>query len=52
MNTPNDLNSMLVRNGVIEKMFAEDFATPGDPFEVSDAMTMLEAMVDTAAQSA
>mgnify|MGYP001441763839 CR=1 FL=1 len=44
--------SMLVRDGVIEKMFAEDFATPGDPFEVSDAMTMLEAMGDPAAQSA
>ena len=44
--------SMLVRDGVIEKMFAEDFATPGDPFEVSDAMTMLEAMSDSAAQSA
>ena len=44
--------SMLVRDGVIEKLFAEDFATPGDPFEVSDAMTMLEAMADPAAQSA
>ena len=44
--------SMLVRDGVIEKMFAENFATPGDPFEVSDAMTMLEAMGDPAAQSA
>ena len=44
--------SMLVRDGVIEEMFTEDFATPGDPFEVSDAMTMLEAMGDPAAQSA
>lgn len=33
--------SMLVVNGVIEKMFVEDFNTPGDPFEVSDAMAML-----------
>jgi len=33
--------SMLVRNGVIEKMFIEP-DKPGDPFEVSDADTMLE----------
>ena len=32
--------SMLVKNGVIEKMFIED-ETPGDPFGVSDADTML-----------
>lgn len=32
--------SMLVRNGVIEKMFIEP-QKPGDPFEVSDADTML-----------
>jgi glutathione-dependent peroxiredoxin len=32
--------SMLVRDGVIEKMFIEP-AKPGDPFEVSDADTML-----------
>lgn len=32
--------SMLVRNGVIEKMFIEP-DEPGDPFEVSDADTML-----------
>lgn len=32
--------SMLVRNGVIEKMFIEP-DLPGDPFEVSDADTML-----------
>lgn len=32
--------SMLVRDGVIEKMFAEDDA-PGDPYQVSDADTML-----------
>lgn len=33
--------SMLVRDGVIEKMFIEP-DVPGDPFEVSDADTMLE----------
>jgi glutaredoxin-like protein len=32
--------SMLVRDGVIEKMFVEP-QRPGDPFEVSDADTML-----------
>lgn len=32
--------SMLVKNGVIEKMFIEP-NVPGDPFEVSDADTML-----------
>src|SRR6267142_4008692 len=32
--------SMLVQNGVIEKMFIEP-EKPGDPFEVSDADTML-----------
>jgi len=32
--------SMLVRDGVVEKMFAEP-QKPGDPFEVSDADTML-----------
>jgi len=33
--------SMLVKNGVIEKMFIED-DVPGDPFNVSDADTMLQ----------
>lgn len=33
--------SMLVKNGVVEKMFVEP-NKPGDPFEVSDADTMLE----------
>lgn len=33
--------SMLVKDGVIEKMFIEA-NVPGDPFEVSDADTMLE----------
>ncbi len=32
--------SMLVKNGVIKKMFIEE-NVPGDPFEVSDADTML-----------
>jgi glutaredoxin-like protein len=31
---------MLVKNGVVEKMFIEP-QKPGDPFEVSDADTML-----------
>lgn len=33
--------SMLVRDGIVEKMFIED-EVPGDPFAVSDADTMLE----------
>ncbi len=33
--------SMLVKNGIVEKMFIEP-QKPGDPFEVSDADTMLE----------
>lgn len=33
--------SMLVKNGVVEKMFIEP-DIPGDPFEVSDADTMLD----------
>lgn len=33
--------SMLVKDGVIEKMFIEQ-EVPGDPFEVSDADTMLD----------
>jgi len=33
--------SMLVRDGVVEKMFIEP-EEPGDPFQVSDADTMLE----------
>ncbi|VAW88913.1 Peroxiredoxin family protein/glutaredoxin, partial [hydrothermal vent metagenome] len=33
--------SMLVRNGIIEKQFIEA-DVPGDPFEVSDADTMLD----------
>lgn len=34
--------SMLVVDGVIEKMFVEDMNEPGDPFKVSDAPTMFE----------
>src|SRR5260370_17859190 len=33
--------SMLVRDGVVQKMFIEP-QKPGDPFEVSDADTMLK----------
>lgn len=40
--------SMLVKNGIIEKMFIEP-DKPGDPFEVSDADTML-AYIAPAAQ--
>jgi glutathione-dependent peroxiredoxin len=32
--------SMLVKNGIVEKMFIEP-QVPGDPFEVSDAETCL-----------
>lgn len=39
--------SMLVNNGVIEKMFIEP-DKPGDPFEVSDADTMLKFINDKA----
>ena len=41
--------SMLVRDGVVEKMFIEP-EKPGDPFEVSDADTMLEYLSPGAAQ--
>lgn len=40
--------SMLVRNGVIEKMFIEP-NEPGDPYQVSDADTMLRYVAPTAA---
>jgi glutaredoxin-like protein len=40
--------SMLVRDGVIEKMFIEP-DVPGDPFEVSDADTMLAWLAPDAA---
>ena len=41
--------SMLVRNGVIEKLFIEP-EQPGDPFEVSDADTMLAYVAPNAAK--
>ncbi|MCM2679301.1 glutathione peroxidase [Echinimonas agarilytica] len=41
--------SMLVKNGVIEKMFIEP-NKPGDPFEVSDADTMLNYIAPEAAK--
>jgi len=40
--------SMLVRDGVVEKMFIEP-NKPGDPFEVSDADTMLRYLAPDAA---
>jgi glutaredoxin-like protein len=40
---------MLVKNGVIEKMFIEP-DLPGDPFEVSDADTMLKHINPAACQ--
>lgn len=39
--------SMLVRNGVVEKMFIEP-EEPGDPFKVSDADTMLDFLAPAA----
>jgi glutaredoxin-like protein len=41
--------SMLVRDGVVEKMFVEP-DLPGDPFEVSDADTMLSYIAPDAAK--
>ena len=41
--------SMLVKDGIIEKMFIEP-QKPGDPFEVSDADTMLNYINPNAAQ--
>ena len=41
--------SMLVKNGVIEKMFIEP-DVPGDPFDVSDADTMLEYLAPNASK--
>jgi glutaredoxin-like protein len=43
--------SMLVKDGVIEKMFIEP-NEPGDPFEVSDADTMLSYIAPNAAKPA
>ena len=39
--------SMLVKDGIVEKMFIEP-EKPGDPFEVSDADTMLNYINDKA----
>lgn len=36
--------SMIVNDGIIEKMFVEDFNDDGDPFQVSSAPSMLEAL--------
>jgi len=41
--------AMLVRNGIIEKMFVET-EVPGDPFSVSDADTMLQYLAPGAAK--
>ncbi len=41
--------SMLVKDGIIEKMFIEP-DIPGDPFEVSDADTMLSCIAPNAAK--
>lgn len=41
--------SMLVKDGVVEKMFIEP-DQPGDPFEVSDADTMLDYIAPAAAK--
>jgi glutaredoxin-like protein len=43
--------SMLVKDGIIEKMFIEP-DVPGDPFEVSDADTMLDYIAPHAAKPA
>lgn len=43
--------SMLVKDGVIEKMFVEP-DVPGDPFEVSDADTMLDYIAPNAKKPA
>lgn len=43
--------SMLVNDGIIEKMFIEP-DVPGDPFQVSDADTMLEFVAPNAVQPA
>lgn len=41
--------SMIVNDGVIEAMFVEDRNEPGDPFAVSDAVTMLDHLSRAAA---
>ena len=44
--------SMLVSDGVIEKLFIEDRDTTGDPFAVSDAVTMLDYVNEATTQAA
>ncbi len=44
--------AMVVDDGVIEKIFAEDWAVAGDPFAVSDAVTMLSYLSEAAARKA
>lgn len=44
--------SMLVVDGVIRKMFVEDRNEPGDPFAVSDAVTMLDYVSEQPRQTA
>ncbi|WP_422367853.1 peroxiredoxin [Pelagibius sp.] len=44
--------SMLVADGVIQKIFVEDRAATGDPFAVSDAVTMLDYLNDAQKQAA
>ena len=41
--------SMLVRDGVIERIFVEDLNDKGDPFAVSDASTMLRYLTESRA---
>lgn len=44
--------AMLVRDGVVERMFVEDRNDSGDPFQVSDAVTMLKYVKERAAKAA
>ncbi len=45
-------HSMLVKDGVVEKIFEEDRNESGDPFAVSDAKTMLSYLTEEVKQSA
>lgn len=44
--------SAVIKDGVVEKVFAEDRNAPGDPFEVSDAVTMLNWLKERKASKA
>ena len=44
--------AMVVRDGVIESLFAEDRRDGGDPFAVSDAITLLDHLDRTALRAA